>query len=182
MKQDITDYLIDSFVDYKGEEHKIVACALTQTPADYDSTMVVGWMNNEDNTMYVDDDDYTEVCRVISIGISICNPIDKFDEEKGKQIAFNKAAHDPKCPTIYTKNKGIASKMLIDAFLRHEVDYFKENPQWLINGYNQMKETYEAKQKLKNAWYELSDDERSIINLAKSEGIDLIKCAKFIDL
>lgn len=182
MKQDVTDYLVDSFIDYEGKEHKIVACALTQTPADTDSTMVVGWMDNKDNIMYIDDDDYAEVCRIITVGISVCNPVDKFDLEKGKQNAFNKATHDPKCPAIYTKNKGIASKALVDAFLKHEVNYFKENPQWIIKGYNQKKEAYEAKQDLKRRWYELSDHERSIINLAKSENIDLIKCAEFINL
>ena len=30
MKQDVIEYMVDSFVDFKGEERKIVACALSQ--------------------------------------------------------------------------------------------------------------------------------------------------------
>ena len=32
MKQDIAEFLVDSFIDYKGDEHKVVLCALSQTP------------------------------------------------------------------------------------------------------------------------------------------------------
>ena len=46
MKQDIAEFLVDSFIDYKGDEHKIVLCALSQTPesSDGDNLMLYGVM------------------------------------------------------------------------------------------------------------------------------------------
>lgn len=32
MKQDIAEYLVDSFVDFKGDVHQVVLCALSQSP------------------------------------------------------------------------------------------------------------------------------------------------------
>ena len=74
MKQDVAEYLIDSFVDFKGEEHKIVACALSQSPEGSEDgcKLAVGWVSDDS---YVDtyDPDYAEICRVISVGISVCS-------------------------------------------------------------------------------------------------------------
>lgn len=84
MKQDVTEYLIDSFVDFKGEEHKIVACALSQSPEESEDgcKLAVGWVNEMDEFVCVDDPDYAEVCRVVSVGISVCHPTDTFDKER----------------------------------------------------------------------------------------------------
>ena len=50
MKQDVAEYLIDSFVDFKGEEHKIVACALSQSPeaSEDGCKLAVGWVSDDD--------------------------------------------------------------------------------------------------------------------------------------
>ena len=50
MKQDIATYLVDSFVDYAGKEHKIIACALSQTPEDSSHNLKVCWVGSENNT------------------------------------------------------------------------------------------------------------------------------------
>lgn len=169
MKQDVAEYLIDSFVDFKGEEHKIVACALSQSPEESEDgcKLAVGWVNEMDEFVCVDDPDYAEVCRVVSVGISVCHPTDTFDKERGKANAYNKALHDPKCPTIYTRDRGVASKTLVKAFLKQEVNFLKENPERIIKGYNQMKARFDKKQALKAKVEGLSDNEK----LAMKEGV-----------
>ena len=37
MKQDIAEYLVDSFVDFKGAIHQVVLCALSQSPRPVES-------------------------------------------------------------------------------------------------------------------------------------------------
>ena len=182
MKQDVAEYLIDSFVDFKGEEHKIVACALSQSPEESEDgcKLAVGWVG-DDSYMDTYDQDYAEVYRVVSVGISVCHPTDTFDEERGKTNAYNKALHDPKCPTIYTKDKGVASKTLVKAFLKQEVNFLKENPERIIKGYNQMKTHFDKKQALKAKVEGLFDNEKLVVKLAMKEGVDVVGCVKLIE-
>lgn len=181
MKQDVAEYLIDSFVDFKGEEHKIVACALSQSPEESEDgcKLAVGWVR-DDSYMDTYDQDYAEVCRVVSVGISVCHPTDTFDEKRGKANAYNKALHDPKCPTIYTRNRGVASRTLVDAFLKQEVNFLKENPERIIKGYNQMKALFDKKQALKAKVEGLSDNEKLVVKLAMNEGVDVVGCVKLM--
>ena len=182
MKQDVAEYLIDSFVDFKGEEHKIVACALSQSPEESEDgcKLAVGWVG-DDSYMDTYDQDYAEVYRVVSVGISVCHPTDTFDEERGKTNAYNKALHDPKCPTIYTKDKGVASKTLVKAFLKQEVNFLKENPERIIKGYDQMKARFDKKQALKARVEGLSDNEKLVMKLAMKEGVDVVGCVKLAE-
>lgn len=181
MKQDVAEYLIDSFVDFKGEEHKIVACALSQSPEESEDgcKLAVGWVS-DDSYMDTCDQDYAEVCRVVSVGISVCHPTDTFDEKRGKANAYNKALHDPKCPTIYTRDRGVASRTLVEAFLKQEVNFLKENPERIIKGYNQMKACFDKKQALKAKVESLSDNEKLIVKLATKEGVDVAGCVKLM--
>lgn len=183
MKQDVAEYLIDSFVDFKGGEHKIVACALSQSPEESEDgcKLAVGWVNEKDEFICVDDPDYAEVCRVISVGISVCHPTDTFDEKKGKTNAYNKALHDPKCPTIYTKDRGVASSTLVKTFLQQEVNFLKENPERIIKGYNQAKARFDKKQSLKAKMESLSDNEKLIVKLVTKEGVDVVGCVKLVE-
>ena len=182
MKQDVAEYLIDSFVDFKGEEHKIVACALSQSPEESEDgcKLAVGWVSDDS---YVDtyDPDYAEICRVISVGISVCHPTDTFDKERGKTNAYNKALHDPECPTIYTRDRGIASKTLAKTFLKQEVNFLKENPERIIKGYDQMKARFDKKQALKARVEGLSDNEKLVMKLAMKEGVDVVGCVKLAE-
>ena len=59
MKQDIATYLVDSFIDFEGKEHKFVACALSQSPEGPDRLMV-GWTDDFDK-MNSKEDLYHEV-------------------------------------------------------------------------------------------------------------------------
>ena len=177
MKQDIATYLVDSFIDYAGKEHKLVACALSQTPEDSAATLKVCWVDSEDKALS-SANIYHDIYRLVTIGVAVCNPEDDFDEETGKKIAYNKAANIEYAPRIYTTNRGVITKELVDTFLKQQVQFIKENPEKVITGYLKAKADYEALESAKKEIANLSDDERVAFNLAVN-GSDL---SKYTDL
>lgn len=177
MKQDIATYLVDSFVDYAGKEHKLIACALSQTPEDSDHDLKVCWVDSEDKALN-GANIYHDVYRLVTIGIAVCNPEDNFNEETGKKIAYNKAANIEYAPRIYTTNRGVITKELVETFLKQQVQFVKENPEKVITGYLKAKADYEALEAAKKEIDNLSDDERVAFNLAANGG-DL---SKYTDL
>jgi hypothetical protein len=177
MKQDIATYKIDSFIDYAGKEHKIIACALSESPADDAYRLKVGWIDDMD-TLYTKDPLNHEIYRMVSIGVAVCNPTDTYDEEAGKKIARSKASNMENVPRIYAHSKGIITKELVDAFLDQQVKFFKENPETLIPGYNAAKANYEAIHAAQKEIDNLNDEERLVFNLA-TKGFDF---SKYIDL
>lgn len=177
MKQDIATYVVDSFVDFAGNEHKIIACALSQSPDDTACRLKVSWVN-EDNEALPDANIFDDVYRLVTIGIAICNPEDNFDEETGKRIAYNKAANIEYAPRLYTTRKGVITKELVEVFLNQQVKFVKENPEKLITGYNQAKLAYENLESAKKEIENLNADEKIAFDLAV-KGYDL---SKYTDL
>lgn len=180
MKQDIEVYLVDSFVDFAGKEHKFVAVALSESPVVGTHTLKIGWVDQNDNY-----DCYStlnqDVYRMVTIGIAICNPDDEFNEEKGKRIARNKAANLENLPRLYAPAKGIITKELVDTFLKQQVQFFKENPGTLMAGYDDAKKDYEEIQEAITAIDNFTDDEKKVFNLAIND-FDFSKYANLAKL
>lgn len=178
MKQDIITYLTDSFIDFEGKEHKIIACALSQSPITTSKqTLKIGWINlNEtiDTNSYL----YHDVYRMVTIGIAICNPDDVFNEEVGKKIAYNKAANMESAPRIYTTTKGVITKELVDAFLKQQIKFCKENPEYHIKGYKEAKNRYEQMVQTNKIINNFTKKERKIFDLA----VQGFNFNKYIDL
>lgn len=176
MKQDVIEYMVDSFVDYKGEEHKLVACALSESPYNEYDTLRIAWV---DADSYADEDarPHEAVKRMVTIGIAVCNPADRFDEEKGKGIALNKARHRPNLPRLYTPSNGVINSGLIQAFMKQELEFAKKCPGRWIKGYDEAEARFKAKEALKEEVKNLSDMEKIVLNAARN-GVDVTKCAK----
>lgn len=176
MKQDIAEFLVDSFIDYKGDEHKVVLCALSQTPesSDGDNLMVV-WSNGYD----VDEtaDICHEVLRTVSLGVAICCPADKkaFSEEIGKKIALNRA--EKSIPKFVSLEPGVVNTTVVRAFLEQEMAFVKTCPEKFIKGYDEAKAHYNKKLNLDKTVKNLSPEEAEVVELAMN-GIDILKCAK----
>ena len=176
MKQDIAEYLVDSFVDFKGDVHQVVLCALSQSPESIDSdNLMVAWSDGET----VDDsaDIFHDVFRMVSLGIAICCPADKkaFSEEIGKKIALNRAEKEiPKFVSIFP---GVVNTTLVRAFLSQEMEFIKKNPEQFIVGYAEAKERYDKKVNFEKTIQNLSEAEASIVEHA-IKGVDILKCAK----
>ena len=176
MKQDIAEYLVDSFVDFKGNVHQVVLCALSQSPESIDSdNLMVAWSDGET----VDDsaDIFHDVFRMVSLGIAICCPADKkvFSEEIGKKIALNRAEKEiPKFVSIFP---GVVNTTLVRAFLSQEMEFIKKNPEQFIVGYAEAKERYDKKVNFDKTIQNLSEAEATIVEHAM-KGVDILKCAK----
>ena len=176
MKQDIAEYLVDSFVDFKGDVHQVVLCALSQSPESIDSdNLMVAWSDGET----VDDsaDIFHDVFRMVSLGIAICCPADKkaFSEEIGKKIALNRAEKEvPKFVSIFP---GVVNTTLVRAFLSQEMEFIKKNPEQFIVGYAEAKERYDKKVNFEKTIENLSEAEATIVEHAM-KGVDILKCAK----
>ena len=176
MKQDVAEYLVDSFVDFKGDVHQVVLCALSQSPESIDSdNLMVAWSDGET----VDDsaDIFHDVFRMVSLGIAICCPADKkvFSEEIGKKIALNRAEKEvPKFVSIFP---GVVNTTLVRAFLSQEMEFIKKNPEQFIVGYAEAKARYDKKVNFDKTIKNLSEAEAVIVEHAM-KGVDILKCAK----
>lgn len=165
MKQDIAIYKVDSFIDFTGNERKFVACALSESPANGDMDLMVGWINFN-NRLLTDEPLCHNIYRIVTIGIAVCNPEDTFNEDKGKSIARNKAANIEGLPRIYVDSKGIITQELVETFLNQQIQFFKEHPETVIVGYDEAKKKYEDSEKLASEIASLNSDEKHIFDLA----------------
>lgn len=176
MKQDIAEFLVDSFIDYKGDEHNVVLCALSQTPEEYDEdSLMVVWSNGYDI------DENADIChnvfRTVSLGVAICCPADKkvFSEEIGKKIALNRA--EKAIPKFVSLEPGVINTTLVKAFLEQEMAYIKKCPEKFIEGYEEAMKRYNKKLNLDKTVKNLSQEEAEVVESAMN-GVDVIKCAK----
>lgn len=173
MKKNITDYLVDSFIDFEGKEHKVVICALSSSPEDKDCYKFrAAWTCDTEND-FDTDSYYTDIYRILSIGISICNPCDEFDEEKGKKIALNKAYENE--PKLFSSCSGVINTTLVRAFLRQEMEHLKKYPEKFIKGYNRAKAKYEYKKEAEELLRNLDSTEAEVVQ-ALVDGVDIDKC------
>lgn len=176
MKQDIAEYLVDSFVDFKGDVHQVVLCALSQSPKSIDSdNLMVVWSDGE--TVDESADIYHDVFRAVRLGIAICCPADKkvFSEEIGKKIALNRA--EKEIPKFVSLFPGVINTTLVRAFLSQEMEFIKKNPEQFIVGYAEAKERYDKKVNFEKTIENLSEAEATIVEHAM-KGVDILKCAK----
>lgn len=159
MKKDIVMYKNGSFVDFQGVTRQFVVCALSTSQ-----------FNNDTQEVYLTaysnggvEEGETLLPRAVFIGIAVCNPLDEWNEEKGKMIALAKArgfkATAPeKSAALFTTRAGMISEPLVQALLTHEVEHIKEDPGCAIKGYNQMKTRWEEKQEIAKYIEETPED------------------------
>lgn len=153
MKQNIAEYYMDSFIDFKNLEHKIVACAISHVLNDGDEYIKDTINNNE-----------VPIPKVVSLGIAICNPDDNYSKIVGKRMAYNKAINNLSNPVLYAPNLGIINSTLIKGLLKQEVNYIKNNPGLMIKGYNDSEKKYNSIQALKEEYNNMDSIDKQIID------------------
>lgn len=158
-KSDVINYVVDSFINYKGIEQKFVLCVKT----------------TESNLLYEDDIDIYECYRDLHIGIAICNPNDEFNEEIGKKIALGKA--ESSIPKLISTEPGIINNAVVQALIQQEINYIKNNPGRFIPGYDEAVDKIKKKDKVISEIKNLNNDEAIIIEAALN-GVNLSKCMK----
>lgn len=146
MKEKIV-YKADSFVDYEGKEHKLIMAAVSRPVND----IVVTENNNA-----------KEIKKVLSIGVSICSPEDKFNENIGMKIAYSKAISDKCLIKMYVLSPGMINTQMVDALMQQELSYIKNNPT-CIKGYKDSFDKF-VKEKEKNRMFNsLTAEQKSIV-------------------
>ena len=185
MKQEVLNHLVGEFTDYKGLVHKIIVAATIEVLPFYHNHKT--HENEEYNVIHytesAGEEDYQVVRRALRLGIAVCNPDDSFSEEKGKNSAIGRAMNSN--PVLYATKSGIINTTLVDALLRQELDYVCNNPDVVIPGYTDSKKRYEYNQKMQAKINELSDSEKScleILTSSNSEQADkLLELATFVN-
>lgn len=142
------DIIKDSFVDYAGKTHHFIIAAVSK-----DLTHVAMDINHLDQT--------NAIPKGVSLGISICNPEDKFDEQIGVCKAVGRA--DNAEISLYATNKGYINTTLVRAFLQQEAEYLKNNPEKYIAGYWEAKERYLKKKSMEELKDNFSSTEKIIV-------------------
>lgn len=160
MKKEIASYKLGQFVDFKGVERLVVACAVSMPVKE---GLTATW-----NIPGVEDS--FEIVRAISIGIAVYNPEDEFNLTFGKEQAYKKALAGDPC--WFIGKGGVVTKECIDALLTEKIDHFTKNPEIVIKDYNTNKAKYEEIQKEKEYIQNASPEEQAILTLM-SKGVDV---------
>lgn len=159
-----TDFIVDSFVDYQGIEHHFVIASYSQTlPKNekefFDDTDTPDAEVSHYVMSYTDYDSYetAKVLKSLSLGISICNPEDEFNVEVGKAKALARA----KCstPMLFATKPGVINTTMVQALMKQEAEYLKNNPDAYIRGYAEAAAKYEQHQKDLDTLANLTDEQ-----------------------
>ena len=160
MKKEIASYKLGQFVDFKGVERLVVACAVS-TPVKEGLTATWDIPGVEDSF---------EIVRAVSVGIAVYNPEDEFNLTFGKEQAYKKAIEGEPC--WFIGKGGVITKECIDALLTEKINHFAKNPEMVIKDYNANKAKYEQIQKEKEYIQNASPEEQAVLTLM-SKGVDV---------
>jgi hypothetical protein len=154
MKEKIVT-VISEFTDFKGLVHKFVVAAVSM-PVDagievYDEGELADW---------------TDAVKAVKLGVAVCNPSDQFSEAKGRMIAISKAKGSNDY-ALFATLPGMINTAVVNALIKQEVDFIKNNPSRVIPGYLEEKEKFEKRKAFTDALNALTEEERSVYNAMK---------------
>lgn len=170
MKEHI-EFITDSFTDYAGKVHHFVIAALSQNLPSRSGQLKYNLTCNEnlsvshEVSVYIEDygtEDYIgTVTKIVRLGVSICNPVDTFDEKVGTLKAIARARNAS--PTLYSSNLGAINTGVVKALLEQEAKYLKNNPEKFIKGYIDMRDRYFTHQKMEAIKKDFSEIENQVV-------------------
>ena len=143
----MTKFAFGEFTDFKGEVHKFVIAAVVRkcNPRTYLETY-----DCSGDMPYGD----KEMEKFMSIGLSICNPEDKYNEKIGMLRAEGRALKPRKSENVRqmacTKG-GMLDDVYVELYLESMKNYIITDPGKFIPGYN----------RLYKKWKEQSSQEQS---------------------
>ena len=118
-KQKFVDYREGSFIDFEGKDHYFVVCIVLK------ESTILG-----------------NLTRVLSFGVSFCNPIDKHNNELGKKIAYGKSVN-VKNTNVLMGRAGLLNIETVKYILDNEVNHVRQYPEQYSVAYAKAKEKYE---------------------------------------
>lgn len=170
MKEHI-EFITDSFTDYAGKVHHFVIAALSQNLPSRSGQLEHNPVDDKNFSVYHEVNIYIEdygiedyigtVTKVVRLGVSICNPLDTFDEKVGTLKAIARARNA--APTLYSSNLGAINTGVVKALLEQEAKYLKDNPEKFIKGYIDMRDRYFTHQKMEAMKKDFSEIENQVV-------------------
>ena len=172
-----TQFIHDSFVDYKGKEHHFVICAYSKLlPKTFKEAEGIEFDADKDDRVetfavsyaasYGCLDNYDKVVKSVSIGVSICNPEDEFNYVIGCKKAQARAKNSN--ATLYATKSGMINTTMVTGLLTQEAEYLKNNPDAYIKGYEESKRAYIEKQKKADIFTALPEQAKDTINYLRN--------------
>lgn len=178
--KEIVTYRYGSFNDYKGQEHKVIVCALSACVDNKDIIDGVSIYDGELDPYGVN----VDITKILSFGVSICNPADNYSKEHGEVIAYNRAKKYTKCPFLLSNHAGFFNTFTVDAIANNYLEYIQRDPGSIINGYDIAKQKFIEDQALKEEVSKMSKEDKDrmkIISKCTQEDIEYSKkIAKYI--
>ena len=144
------------FTDYRGKVHKFIVAAVSQE--------VDGYLDLYDESGNVEDT--VAIIKAVKIGVAICNPNDEYDEDRGLRIAMGKAMKSTEY-AMYSTVPGMINTAVVEALLKQEAQFIKDNPNRVIPGYLEEKAKYEHRQMIAQKIESLSEEEKVVYNAMK---------------
>ena len=186
-----TQFIHDSFVDYKGKEHHFVICAYSKLlPKTFKEAEGIEFDADKDDHVetfavsYADSygclDNYDKVVKSVSIGVSICNPEDEFNYVVGCKKAQARAKNSN--ATLYATKSGMINTTMVTGLLTQEAEYLKNNPDAYIKGYEESRRAYLEKQKKADIFTALPEQAKDTINYLRNCSKQLVNnIMKFVN-
>lgn len=186
-----TQFIHDSFVDYKGKEHHFVICAYSKLlPRTFKEAEGIEFDTDKDDRVetfavsYADTygclDNYDKVVKSVSIGVSICNPEDEFNYVVGCKKAQARAKNSN--ATLYATKSGMINTTMVTGLLTQEAEYLKNNPDAYIKGYEESRRAYLEKQKKADIFTALPAQAKDTINYLRNCSKQLVNnIMKFVN-
>lgn len=173
--REVITYRYGSFNDYKGQEHKIIICAVSQkvnvgelevSPIEIykDPTDVVGYAKN--------------VSKILSFGVAICNPVDDYNPQQGEMIAYNRAKDYDTCPMIISNRAGFFNTVTVNAIINNYLEFIQNDPGSILKGYEAAKSKFFEEQDLKNDVSHMSEEEKTTVKILSEASPENIEYAK----
>lgn len=119
VKQKLVDYREGSFVDFEGKDHYFVVCAVLRERTIREN-----------------------VTRILSFGVSFCNPVDKHNNELGKKIAYGKSV-SARNTNVLLGRAGLLNVEAVKYILDNETNHVKQYPEQYSVSYAKAKDKYE---------------------------------------
>lgn len=134
--KEIVSYVYGSFNDYLGKEHKIIVCGVT-TSIENDEYSVITY-DEYDLEVYYD------IQKTLKIGLSICNPNDEYDQQKGEFIAYNRALSEDAI-LLTSSRRGMFNTATVNFLLNDYLAFVERDPGSVLKGYDKAKLAFQEK-------------------------------------
>lgn len=180
-------YKSGSFTDWLGEEHPFVVAAVVGRT---EGELILAGCQSVQGVKIVqpviEHDDDGHIRRSLFIGVAICNPKDikeqRFSEELGKKIAYNKALSKKLRQRWFATNiPSMLTDNVVECVLNQEVAFVAAHPEVFIKGYLESKAKYERKQQAEKEFAKLPAPEQAVVKTLTEGTADFEKLVDIAD-